>query len=354
MKLKVFLFFFMACSFARADLTVSPRYDYFLGAETELANRFLVKTQLNAGKGPFSVFIDGFTEFEGNESQRTVRRSPPRGYLQEAYFELKMESFFVRVGRQALRWSESWTVPSLDVWTGRRWNRLFLDPFSEQLVHPTGVAFSYAPGNFSLDLVGVGEAAESTFPMPIHSVKPDSDTGYGIRSQWMWGGLGLSVVGAEAQKKRYYGMSGNYAFDKAVPRFEIGSSHDVSPNQNKNTEQSFSTLGCDIFLDNWILLPQVSAYEVLTADQKDIQTTFYLSLQWNPDKHNLQVQSFQNLKAKDSFFGVSYGYNVTDNFSASGFVQNYQGQQGLYKIYEDITGGMVFGFRLEVTGNLAF
>lgn len=347
MSFRIFLLLFFATVTARADLTVAPRYDYILGKEQELANRFLVKSKLNSSVGPFGLYLEGFSEFEGNEQQRELRRSAPRGYLQEAYFEFKLSSFFVRVGRQALRWSESWTVPSLDIWTGRRWNRLFFDPLAEQLTHPTGASFSYAKDDFSLDLVGIGEVAETVYPEPLPEVKVDKNTSFGGRAKWMVGGFGLAAMTAQSQGKNYYGFSGNYAFDQAVPKFELGTSHD-------GTEQSFATLGCDVFLGNWILLPQLSTYEVKGLLGKETQSTFYLSVQWNPDRHDVQLQAFHNLKTEDSFVGASYGYNLTDYVSISGFVQNYQGNQGLYKVYEDLTGGTLFGVRFEVTGNLAF
>lgn len=354
MSFRIFLLFFLISAEARADLTVAPRYEYIQGTEEELANRFIVKTKLNSNVGPFALFVEGFSEFEGNEDQTFIRRSPSKGYLQEAYVEFKLESFFVRVGRQALRWSESWTVPSLDVWTGRRWNRLFFDPLSEQLTHPTGAFFSYAKDDYSLDLVGIGELAETTYPVPFPEVKNDKNASFGGRMKWMMGGFGLGVMAAQSQKKNYYGFSGNYAFDEAVPKFEMGSSHDSAATPGVSPDQSFATLGCDVFLGDWILLPQMSLYELNGLGGKETQTTFYLSLQWNPHRHDIQVQAFQNIKSEDSFIGASYGYNLTDYFTASGFIQNYQGKQGLYEVYHDITGGLVFGVRFEVTGNLAF
>ncbi|WP_415063330.1 hypothetical protein [Bdellovibrio sp.] len=339
---------------ARADLTGASRYEYIRGKEEELAHRLIIKSKLNSNLGPFGIFVEGFGEFETNEDQAFIRRSPSRGYLQEAYLEFKKDSFYVRVGRQALRWSESWSLPSLDVWTGRRWNRLFFDPLADQLTHSTGVSFSYTTENTSLDLVGIGDLAETFYPVPIPEVENEKNTSFGGRFKWNVAGFGFSAMSAQVLRKNLYGVSGNYAFDSAVPKIEIGYVDDTTPGLTVKRDQMFSTLGCDLFLGNWVFLPQVTYFEVNTAQGTDHQTSFYASAQWNPDRHDVQVLFFQNPQSKDAFMSASYGYNVTDYFTASGFVQNYAGQEGLYKFYEEITGGLVVGLRLELTGNLAF
>ncbi len=104
--------------------------------------------------------------------------------LQEAYLEYKQESYFIRVGRQALRWSESWTLPSLDIWTGRRFNRLYFDPLADQLTHSTGATFSYAQDTFSVELVSFWDLAETFFPEPIPEVTPKKETSFGGRVKW--------------------------------------------------------------------------------------------------------------------------------------------------------------------------
>lgn len=338
-----------------ADLTAAPRYEYIRGKEEELANRLMVKAKLNTSKGPFGVFLEGFGEFEQNQDQILIRRSPAKGYLQEAYLEFKLDSFYVRVGRQALRWSESWTLPSLDVWTGRRFNRLLFDPLPEQLTHSTGASFSYAKGDFSLELVGIGDLAENFYPIPIPEIEAEKNTSFGGRAKWSFGGFGFSALAAQVLKKNYYGFSGNYALDVAVPKFEVGSSYDTTLDLPIKRETKFATVGCDLFLENWIVLPQVSYFEVaLPNGESEFQTSYYVSAQWNPNRHDLQVQAYQNPKTEDLFASLSYGYNLTDYFTASGFIQNYDGNEGLYQMYKEITGGPVVGVRFEMTGNLAF
>lgn len=339
---------------AKADLTGSARYEYVRGSEEELANRVIVKSKLNSNLGPFGIFVEGFADLEGNEDQAFIRRSPSKGYLQEAYFEFKLESFFVRVGRQALRWSESWSLPSLDVWTGRRFNRLFFDPLADQLTHSTGASFTYAKDTFSLELAGIGELAETTLPVPYPEIENEKDTSFGGRAKWTLGGFGFSATMAQVLKKHYMGLTGNYAFDTAVPKFEIGQAVDASLAAPLKKDTNFGTLGVDLFLGNWIILPQVSTFEVNQGTESEYQTSYYLSAQWNPNRHDIQVQVFQNSTTQDSFMSASYGYNWTDYFTILGFVQNYAGQTGLYQVYEEITGGPVVGVRMELSGNLAF
>ncbi len=98
----------------------------------------------------------------------------------------------------------------------------------------------------------------------------------------------------------------------------------------------------------------MSVFEVNSITGKETQTSYYFSGQWNPNRHDVQFLVFQNTTNKDAFVNASYGYNITDNFTVSGFVQNYEGEEGLYQIYKEITDGMVFGVRMELSGNLAF
>lgn len=51
---------------------------------------------------------------------------------------VSIDSVGVRIGRQPIRWSQSWTLPSLDIFSGRRSNRLFLDPLIDQFTTHSG------------------------------------------------------------------------------------------------------------------------------------------------------------------------------------------------------------------------
>lgn len=351
---------FLLLSFAaRADFSIAPRYEYIAG-RGELANRLILKSKMNASAGPFGIYMEGFGEVEGTNEPALIRRSQSQAYLQEAYIELKLDSIFIRAGRQAMRWSESWSIPSLDVWTGRRLNRLLLDPLSEQLTHSTGMSVSYASKIFGIDLVAVSELSEYIYPEPYPRTlikNENNDASYGGRIKLDTNGFGLSAMGAQLIQKSHYGVSANYAFSSIVPKFEFGTSHDRTKGLLTNRDEYFTTIGCDIFLGNVILLPQITVYDFgnLKNRSNDYQSAYYFSFQWNPNKHDIQTQFFYNSTSKDSYSSLSYGYNWSDYFTTAGFVQNYEGSDGgLYNLYEDITGGFVAGIRLELSGNLAF
>lgn len=333
----------------RADFLIAPRYEYITGNQEELANRVLIKSKLNANAGYFGLYFEGFAEFENNKVEAENRRSPHRGYLQEGYVEFKYNSIYLRAGRQALRWSEMWVVPSLDIWTARRWNRLYFDPLSEQLVYPEGVSFSYATQSFSVDLVGVTSLAENTYPEPIEEIGQDqqdkSEASGGARVQFDLGGFHFSGIGAKLAKKYSYGVGANYAWDSAVPKLEWGGTRDETA---EPVTEYFAAAGVDIFWDTWILTPQITVF--------DSQSIYYLSGQKKTDLHDFQFQGFVNPYNRDSFWSLSYSYNLTKNFSLGGFVQDYYGEaETLHWIYRQITGeGLVAGLRLELIGDWAF
>jgi hypothetical protein len=353
---------------SRADFSIAPRYEYIAGNGDELANRLLIKSKLSANFGYFGIYFDGFGEFDANKEEAEIRRSPNRGYLQEGYLEFKKDAIYIRVGRQAMRWSDMWIVPSLDIWTARRWNRLYFDPVSEQLIHSTGLNFSYATQSFSLDLVGIADLAQSTYPEPLPEtldVRIPGETSGGARIQFDVSGFHFSTLGAKQQKKYYYGLAGNYAFDSVVPKFEAGMSHDTTEAEpgtvtstTEQQDQYFGSVGLDLFLGNWVLTPQVTVYDFGDLNQKnnDYRSVYYISGQRKVEPHDFQFMGFVNTTNQDAFWSLTYSYNLTNYFSLSGFVQEYYGEEGtLHWLYRQITGpGLVAGLRLELVGDGAF
>ena len=344
-----------------ADFSLAPRYEYISGNGEELANRFIIKSKLNINRSYFGLYVDGFAEFDENKTEYEFRRSPHRGYLQEAYLEFKRKSIYIRAGRQALRWSEMWVVPSLDIWTARRWNRMYLDPLSEQLVHPTGISFTYANRNLSIDLVGITNLAENSYPVPVPEAVAagENETNLGARAQLDFKGFHFSAIGAKQEKKYIYGVGANYAFDSAVPKIEFGARHDTSATPlYERHQESFAAAGVDVFVGNWILTPQVSVFDYGDLRQKsgEPMQIYYASAQWKVEPHDFQAMGFTNPVNKDYFWSLSYGYNLNRYFTAGGFIQEYYGENGtLHWLYRQITGeGIVAGLRIELNTDWAF
>lgn len=350
------LLLFFSTSASAASLILTPRFDGIQGKDP-LAERLILKAKATAEMGPYSFYFEGFGEAESDPNQAKIRRltnGTSGAYLQEAYVEFKLDPFFLRAGKQAMRWSEMWVVPSLDVWTGRRWNRLLYDPQPEQFDHSGGVSASWATEVFSADVVVVTEPGRDTLPLPLpeHIEEKSENLSGGTRLKFNWGSFTLNLVGARAGVKDVGGLSANYAFEKVVPKIEFGHIHDNSliPIREKR-DDDFSAIGADIFLDQWTLQPQVTLFDFgdLSKNSTDYQSILYLSGTWQSGKHDLQLQTFGNTSNSDFFFNLLYGYNFRDWFSAAVFVQNYQGTDGgLLTLYKTITGGWAGGMRLEM------
>ena len=153
----LFIFHLQVASVATAaDFVFNPRYEVIRQNEPGkeiLIHRTLITSHFLAQSSRAKFYIDGFGEYEGApSSQREWRRQENRAYLQEAYVEFKGDIFFMKIGQQALRWSDSWILPSLDVWTARRYERLFVDPLPQQLSHSAGAVFTIAQEKWSADL----------------------------------------------------------------------------------------------------------------------------------------------------------------------------------------------------------
>ena len=351
--------FFAFCSLgflpkASADLTLTPRLEYVRGEKGDMDERFLFKTQAQYPLGDYVTFyFDGFGEFENDREARIVRRSPSRGYLQELYLELKNGAFYLKAGRQALRWSEMWILPSLDVWTGRRYNRLFLDPLSEQMTHPTGILASYALEAVSFDAVWVYQSGEFIFPQPMEEKinLPPREFYGGGRVKVDIANFGLSALAAKSEYQEIFGGSVNYSFEKVVPKIEAGHfKQKTSYRLSSSEEDEFVGLGADIFLDSLTIQPQVTYFDFQYPGDTgtDFQSIFYLSGTFQKKKHNIQVQTFFNSATYDFFASFRYAFNLTKHWTIAGYIQHYSTDTlGVMNIYSNLTGGTVGGLLVE-------
>lgn len=340
---------------AVADIVVVPKYEYIQNKNSTLASRELAKLKVNYLGGPFGFYLEGFAEAENQSNQRELRRVPSRAYLQEGYLEAKYKNFYVRAGVQAQRWSEMWVTPSLDVWTGRRWNRLFFDPLAEQLTHPSGVLGSYAGEVLSVDILLADHSGENIYPSPLPETAPilrRQDLYGGIRVKGSLGGFGFSVVGAQSEFQDLMGVSGNYVFSQWLPKIEFGSV--VKKNDPvllyERERDTFVAFGADLFFGSWTFQPQATFFNFVSADSNGPQgqSLYYFSGTYTRNKLDFQMQGTWNPKTKDSFGSLLMGWNWSKTFNSSLFVQNYVGEgTALTKVYQEISQGWVVGLRIE-------
>lgn len=343
---------------AAASVVLTPRFEDIEGSST-VARRSILRVKANGDTGPFGFYFEGFGEAESQHDpadQRRVLESPV--FLQEAYLEFKKEFFYLRAGKQAMRWSDMWAVPSLDVWTARRWNRFLFDPQPEQLEHSGGVSASIALSGVTLEGAVINQPARSRYPKPLPEFLDEEspDVSGGARAKFDLGSFSGSLVGARTGMKDVAGFSMNYAFEKFVPKFEFGKVHDASQFPLGAIDDTFVAAGMDIFLGNWTLQPQGTWFDFGENSQgrKDYQTIFYLGGTWQRDKHDVQFQTFGNTATKDFYFNLFYGYNVKDWAQIGVFVQDYEGSvDSLFGLYHVATGGWVGGLRLEFNGSLS-
>lgn len=344
---------------ASGSVILTPRFESLHGKES-LGQRALLKIKSSGQAEPYAFYIEGFGEFESDEARRDERRIGDGFFLQEAYLEFKIESLYVRAGKQAMRWSEMWVLPSLDIWTGRRWNRLLYDPQTEQFDHSGGVSFSWASEGLSVDAALLTEVARSRYPEPLPEFldgKDEEKASGGLRLKFDLAGVGTSLVVGKANWAETVGAGFNYAFETFVPKLEIGETTTKTVFAIPPQKQTFATMGADIFFGELTFQPQATFFQVkdsFLGDTDQQQSLFYLGATWAHDKHDIQAQTFTNTETKDFFLNVFYGYNFKNWIQLGGFVQNYQGPAtSLFGLYEQMTGGWVYGVRIELNGGLS-
>jgi hypothetical protein len=352
---------------ALAEWNWSPKYEIY-GSEKLGTHRFLVKNSLNLEIAGVRLFAESFVEKNGNPEFANQTRSPAKGYLQEAYLDFRWQEYFLKIGRQANRWSEMWASPSLDIFTGHRYNRGFLDPLSEQLSHSSGVLFSSvfsslissAETRINLDLFVLWEHPESDYPEPLPAVSPEpvSTLEGGARAKLELAGHQLTAVAAKVQESQVYGAGWSWALDSVLPKLEVGQIQIQSQRQRQwkdsqepslsNHRDSFVSGGLDIFWSQWLVTPQMTwSYNSFT--QKTTKH-YYGNISWLGDRHEFLIQgSRQEGILGGHFFHVSYTYKPKPWWQLQTFWQNYEGKPAsIFGAFGAAVGSSVVGLRVQM------
>ncbi|MFN8790388.1 MAG: hypothetical protein ACK5Y2_02920 [Bdellovibrionales bacterium] len=353
-----FLFLFSNVTLASVQWNLSSRLDS-AAADEILASRFLAQSEVTVKFQNLNFFIDGFLEFDAaSEDQKEWRRFENGGFLREAYGEFTSDIFFLKVGRQSARWSESWILPSLDVWTGRRFERLFWEPLSYQLSHSSGIVGSLVQPKWSLDVALMWDVQRDSFPQPLpRYLEPLESAGAnaGARLKFDLIGLQVALIGAQALDQQTQGVAASYAFEKVVPKFEAGTTYNNRDDDLiLNRSLNFGSFGLDIFWNDWTLTPQITSFENEDPYRvMDPQSLYYTALQYDSRRHQVLIQGFYNDVTEDSFVSGEYTYKFAKIWSATVFAQNYYGRTAsLTSIVYDQTGGTFVGFRLQADQSL--
>ncbi len=350
---KALLLLIFASKVGASELNINPRYDFISGKNIQF-NRLLLQSDMSVQSENFKGYLDAFVEYDfAPEENKRWRRTKKELFLQELNGEFSSSNFFIKFGRQAARWSDSWVLPSLDVWTARRFERLFVDPLPFQLAHSSGVILSIVNPTWSIDLAAMFDVPFNTLPEPYPvqtQINEPEVVNPGIRTKFSLGGLQTSLIAARAHRQNTFGISSNYAFDKFVPKIELGGTvNEQKDNSITSRRMAFSTLGVDIFWDEWTLTPQFTGYSNEDLDSEDSSNFLaYFSATYSKGKHEFQWQNFTNRNSTNTFYSSTYSYSLNKNWSISALVQKYQGDSfNLTTITENNTGGVLVGIGLK-------
>ena len=359
MKLKV-ISFFLVSIFGFSDLLfggvrINPSYDFFNSQKIGV-NRLIFSAQADFQTEKLKYYLDFFGESNLNSTEDySWRTAQSKAYLQELYVEYSSDIFFAKVGKQATRWSDSWVLPSLDIWTARKYERLYLDPLAFQLNHSSGVSLSFSKEKWQLDLVGFFDAAEDTYPAFLWQAPLEKESlNPGARFKYDLLGFQNSFVLARSLKRNQVGYGVNYAFEKWVPKIEMGYRENEQKNvflKYKNSE--FASLGADIFIGKFTLTPQY----ILFTEDSDVdhvtQGLHYISVLYTKGIHELQLQEYANTYYKDLFWSFQYAITLKQKLSMALFYQEYKGGNGSFTgLVEEKTGGEFIGLKFQYFASL--
>ncbi len=349
-----------------------PRLDAWQ-ANDELAQEFkrefylrsAIDLMAQSGLTSYRSRIEGFVTRDFAEEGKNplgapdIRKTRDESDLNEAWLDVSHDSLGLRIGRQPIRWSQSWTLPSLDLFSGRRFNRLFHDPLLDQLTHPDAIRITSSGKVFEraydLDLVRVFKTAPFRFAQPLTNREREDLHETAFRGSLKLGLLDLAVIGSHRFEPRLSkneivsGIQGSYAFEDFVMKSELG---------NSDRDAVFFMLGMDWFLDEWFLGPQMTVFRDPFLQAPTGEALFYLPIRYNKEKWTYEFDLLKGFGAAssgdDSFSSLRVTYEFVTGFNAGVAVQNYRGQTGRFLgTAKALTGGNTAGIRLEYTGGLS-
>lgn len=329
---------------AYADLTLSGRYDNFFTKKQNEVSKILLTAELNYQTEFFRVYADSFFDVNFNSDSELK----DKGYLQEAYVDYLNDRFLIRAGKQSLRWSEMWTLPSLDYWTARRWNRVFYDAFKYQMNHPLGVLLSYGGEFFGAELFYSHRTPNHTYPENLPVPQDEySENDYGIRTKFNFDKLQINVLAAQIDEDLKSGISGNLAFEHIVLKAEYGHI-DRKENKISLTSEEFAILGADIFVGDFVITPQVSYLKKGEFLPQEDQMTYYLSSLLKKDNYEWFVQGYYNPETEDMFLSTYYTKFWKNSLGTSLFLQRYESSvNGVYYYFPVPKDEYIVGFSFD-------
>lgn len=331
-----------------STVNLNPRFEFIDSVRGEQARRTFLKAQSFVKKGDFGLSAEAFFErdwaADTSPDAPDLRRSRESAVLQEAYVDYRIGGVFLRAGRQPVRWSQSWALPSLDIFTGRRWNRLFLDPVPEQLIHPDGLLVSFANAAIEAELFQVIQPANNIFPKPLPFEEREPESQTGVRVKTRLAGFDLALIGhvnhAEPGTEPLVGASLSYALEHGVLKAEAG---------RRGGRSGFVITGVDFFFGDFTFGPQLTWFTDPDFTGGATETVAYAPLRYAWGRNAIELQYYRNIEKGDEFASALYSRDlVPELVRITAYAQSYEGAAGrLFGIFKDITGGGVFGLRLD-------
>lgn len=302
---------------------------------------------------PIRMRVEGFTERETTGRREEATESD----LQEAWLDASVNDFSMRLGRQPLRWSQSWTLPSVDYFTGRRLHRLFIDPLPEQLTHPDALRLLYATSRAEIEVVRIAQSSPTRQPKPLGRIDRRDDQQWGARANAKFGAVNLTAMARTLEvrtatlanaRRTDGGLQGSWSMNDFVLKTEMGAGQIESTSQTQ-----FFIFGVDYFKGDWSFTPQLTTWKDrdLTANRDEIQ--IYVPVRWMKDKWSAEAEVLHTVGQRDQYINLGLSREIRDGFAISVIFQDYIGDPTrLLGNYERQTRGQLFGLRLNYQGGL--
>jgi hypothetical protein len=341
-------------------LELIPRAE-FITAQGPFSQRASIRARLRASTLPnetatsWSAFAEGFLErdwVDNDRSQIEQRRSRETTSLDQAWLEARGQRWFLRLGRQPVRWNDRLgpaPETGLDWLSGRRWNRLFVDPPAEALTHPDAARLHYgkmvAGRGWEADLIHVVQNAQTVFPEPFDSVDRRSVGETFVRYRRAGELLGVAASALRGTTENRLGLSFEYE-NPDFPCCKIWLEAMVGAKADGSASRQSAVFGYSVSANDLTIAPELT----VTSSQERI---FQVNVHYQMDQWSLDSTLYYLSPSSDEHQSVMIHFESGEWYRYSLFWQRYRGKTGrLFGVYESQTQGQSLGVRAEINYEL--
>ena len=352
---------FQAASIKKGDMT---------GSRTRFRGK------LNSYRGDNSLFVSFNAETNGLNDETDIE-------LHEAYVEINMKDYNLRIGRQLITWGNSDGIRITDMICPLDMTEFVTQDFDDTRIPINAVNISTTKGSMELQFIGIPTFKEAEFPaqdspwfnipdamkgMDMENDKPEktienseaalkaafyfSQIDFAVSGMYVWTDSPLyriknNKLESIYRRQKIIGIEASSTLGKFVVRNENAVHFDDYLENEEYSElikkDIFKSLiGLDWYPGNdWTISGQfftemIADYSDETKnDEYESTATLNLEKKLMNQMLDISAMTYYNINKKDMYNKILIAYDFTDNISAEVGIDIFSGEEGFYSDQKD-------------------